>query len=138
MRVIGSVILGLMIVASPAAAKNLSAKTILKKEIREACGKAGGRLGRGAVIRKDLTGDGRRDLIVSHENIACRGGQRSGHCGAQVCSVNFYVRRAGGYRLNTEKLGIRVTVGKGKRPRIWMNAHGGQRYNVRWDGRRFR
>jgi len=127
MRMIGSVLVGLTIFASPTAAKNLPAKTIVKTEIMEACGKAGGRLARGAVIRKDVTGDGRRDLIISHERIICRGGQRSGHCGAQVCSVNFYVRRARGYRLNTGKLGIRVSVGKGKRPRIWMNAHGGHR-----------
>ena len=122
MRFVAMVIMLAIWPAGSVSAQSADAKTIIKKQIREACGKRGGRMRKGGAIHRDLTGDGKTDLIISHEAIACRSNQRSGFCGAQVCSVNIFVSRKGRLRLAKETLGGGVKVGRGKRPVIKMAA----------------
>ncbi len=93
---------------------------------------------KGGAIVRDLTGDGKADLLIDHDRIACRGGGRSGFCGMQVCSVYIYFNRNGRLTKSLDTLGGGVTIGKGKRPSISMYAHGGKSRRIRWDGKRFR
>jgi hypothetical protein len=124
--------------AAGAKAQSGSAKSIIQAQIREACGASGGRMQKGGAITRDLTGDGKADLLIDHDRIACRGGGRSGFCGMQICSVYIYVNRNGRLTKSLDTLGGGVTIGKGKRPSISMHAHGGKSRRIRWDGKRFR
>jgi hypothetical protein len=120
---------------SPAAIRSKAADYLVREQIAEACDGKEGKIDPGAVIERDLTGDGKADLIISHEGITCGNRERGGSCGAQVCSVMIYVRRGALLVLAREMLGTGVTVGDGA---IHMHAHGGKRGTVKWNGREFR
>lgn len=137
MRVLTSIVLAAITIAAPAASQSSNAARYLaNKEVAEACN-GGGRINPKGLIERDLTGDGRDDLIISHEWIECASGQRSMYCGMQVCSVNIYVREGKLLKLRGEFLGGGVSVGGGSRPKIEMYAHGGARGAIRWNGRSF-
>ena len=128
------------IAAAGAYAQSGSAKAIIQAQIREACEPGSGTMKNGSAIIRDLTGDGKADLLIDHAYITCKGGasRRSGFCGMQVCSVYIYVNRNGRLTKSLDTLGGGVTIGKGKRPSISMYAHGGKSRRIRWDGKRFR
>jgi hypothetical protein len=68
-------------------------------------------------IERDLTGDGKADLIISHEGIECANGHRSNAYGMQVCSVMIYVHRGPLLGLEVgDLLGMDVSVGGGSSP----------------------
>ena len=113
-----------------------AAAYLMDQEVRAACNGAG-RIAPEAFIERDLTGDGRDDLIVAHEGITCSNGRRSGYCGMQVCSVHIYVREGDLLRRKVEVLGGGLSVGKGAVPRISMHAHGGAQRQMQWNGRSF-
>jgi hypothetical protein len=73
--------------AGPADALSNPARYLINQQIAEACEGRGGSIDPAAVIERDLTGDGRADLIISHEGIQCADSGRSLYCGMQVCSV---------------------------------------------------
>jgi hypothetical protein len=126
--------------SSPAQALSNAARYLIDQQIAEACEwqGGGGTIDPAAVIERDLTGDGRADLIISHEGIACTDGSRSSFCGMQVCSVMIYVRRGALLEVAADdKLGMGVSVGEGEIPTIHMYGHGGQPTALRWDGRAF-
>ncbi|WP_147707516.1 hypothetical protein [Microvirga massiliensis] len=82
----------LALLATPAAARSRAAEFLVRVQINEACDGMEGKIDPRAVIERDLIGDGRADLIISHEGISCTGGapwRRSSFCGAQVCPVNI-------------------------------------------------
>jgi hypothetical protein len=113
-----------------AIAQSVDAQTreVLMREIAEACEGARGKIAREGAIERDLDGDGRDDLIVSHEYIDCGDGGmfgRSLYCGMQVCSVNVYMRGPDGLVLELETLGGGVEVGPGPMPTVRMYQHGG-------------
>lgn len=131
-------ILALLVLAlesSPSEARSKAAEYLVQEQMGQACGGERGRIDPGAVIERDLTGDGKADLVISHEGITCGSGGRSGFCGAQVCSVLIYVRRGSLLVLAREMLGAGVSVRGGE---IHMHAHGGRPGVVRWNGREFR
>ena len=130
----------LLALAVSTAAAEVRAETvreIVAREVADACGGAPGKLARDGLIARDLDGDGREDLIVSHEWITCAEGGgmggRSLFCGMQVCSVNIYVARGSGLVPEREMLGGGVRVGPGARPEITMYAHGGSEGSFRLD-----
>jgi hypothetical protein len=115
--------------------RSKAAQYLVREQIAEACDGKHGKIDPGAVIERDLTGDGRDDLIISHEGITCGNGERGGSCGMQVCSVMIYIRRGALLVLAREMLGAGVTV---RDAVIHMHAHGGKRGTVKWNGREFR
>ena len=126
--------------ASPAAARSKAAEYLVREEIADACESGQGSIDSAAVIERDLTGDGKADLVIAHEGIACVGGTtvRSLYCGMQVCDVKIYVRRGPLLKLEAEILGGGVRVESGRIPAIHMYAHGGKQGSIRWNGNGFR
>ncbi len=128
-----------VLAAAPAEALSNAARYLIDQQIGQACEGRGGTIDPAAVIERDLTGDGRADLIISHEGIRCSGGGRSLYCGIQVCSVMLYVRRGALLELAADdKLGMGVSVEDGAPPTIRMFGHGGRPTALRWDGQGFR
>lgn len=121
---------------SEGSARSKAAQWLVKQQIADACETGGGSIDPSGVIERDLNGDGRADLIISHEAISCGGG-RSGFCGMQVCSVLFYIRRGDLLVKVHEMLGANVEVRPGRIPAIFLSAHGGGGGTVRWNGRSF-
>jgi hypothetical protein len=131
----------ILLAVAPVPAQGLSnaAQYLIAQEVAAACDGGQGSIAPAAVIERDLTGDGRPDLVIAHEGIACAGGGRSAFCGMQVCSVLIYVRR--GALLEPEVddlLGQTVAVGDGSLPEIRWRGHGGAPHSMRWDGSAFR
>lgn len=123
---------------SAPAARSKAADYLVREQIAAACDGKQGTIDPAAAIEQDLTGDGRADLIISHEGISCANGGRSNACGAQLCSVMIYVRRGALLKLEREMLGVGVSAGEGKVPEISMYAHGGTLHSMKWNGRTFR
>jgi len=121
---------------APAQSSN-AAQWLADREIAQACG-GPGTFDTGGIIERDLTGDGRDDLILSHEAIRCASGGRSGFCGAQVCSVLIFVRDGDLMVEKTNMLGGGVSVSVDRSPVISGYGHGGGRWSIRWTGSAFR
>ncbi len=126
------------LLCAPAVARSKATEYLVAEQIAEACSGTGGQIDPAAVIEQDLTGDGKDDLIISHEGISCAGGGRSSFCGAQVCAFNVYVRRGALLELAKEMLGTMVSVDGSKVPSIRWYGHGGAKHLLRWDGSSFR
>jgi hypothetical protein len=123
---------------SAAFAESSAVSYLVKKEIAEACNGGEGSIDQAMIIERDLTGDGRDDLIISHEGISCANGMRSTFCGAQVCAFNVYLREGKLLKLEKEMLGISVRVSSDRVPVIRWYAHGGSEQKFRWNGSEFR
>ncbi|MEL7254436.1 MAG: hypothetical protein AAGL23_09705 [Pseudomonadota bacterium] len=111
---------------------------ILQGHVAEGClNGQGGRFVDG-VYQRDLTGDGLVDLIVDHGGMSCVGDfGRSGFCGAQVCSVIFYVNQGGTLTEVQEILAIVGEISDTPVPLIGLHGHGGGRNFWRWNGSAF-
>jgi hypothetical protein len=121
------------------AGRSKAAAYLVREQIAEACDGKAGTIDPASVIERDLTGDGKRDLVISHDGITCADGGNSTACGMQVCSVMIYVRRGALLEpVVDDLLGADVTVGEGTVPVIRLRAHGGTRHSLRWNGRGFR
>lgn len=124
--------------AAPAVAESRAAAYLAKQEINDGCDGRQGRIDPAGLIERDLDGDGMPDLIISHEAIRCAGKMsRSSHCGMQVCSVLFYLRRGSLLQKAHDMLGANVKVGRERIPKVHMDAHGGGGGYVRWNGKSF-
>lgn len=136
-------VLGLMVVmasvgAAAAQSYSKAAQYLMAQEIKGAC-PSGGRFNASGAIERDLNGDGRKDLILSHGGLTCKGSNRiSGYCGMQVCTVKIFVRQGSLLKLKSDFLGGGVTLGPTNVPVISGYAHGGAPWAIRWDGRNFR
>ncbi|MEM6588073.1 MAG: hypothetical protein AAF641_06465 [Pseudomonadota bacterium] len=110
---------------------------ILQGHVAEGCTNGAGAFQSG-VYQRDLTGDGLTDLIVDHGGINCtQGFGRSGFCGAQVCSVIFYVNQGGSLTEVQEILAIVGEISDTPLPLIGLHGHGGGRNFWRWNGVEF-
>lgn len=131
-------ILAMTISASEAQTQSKAVAYLVKQEIAEGCESRKGTMDRSGIIERDLNGDGLPDLILADDALRCSGqSERSLNCGMQVCSVTFYLRRGELLQKVHEMLGADVTVGTGQNPKVFMDAHGGTRGFVRWNGRTF-
>ena len=128
----------LVLCCAPAGAASKAAEFLVREQISQACEGSPGQIDPIAVVERDLTGDGRIDLIISHDGITCSNGSRSSFCGTQLCPVNFYVRRGGLLKREHKMLGAKVTVGDGDIPEIQMTAVDGKPGTVKWNGQKFR
>lgn len=128
----------LLMLAQPAAALSNAATFLIDGMVAEGCPE-GGTMDRSAVIERDLDGDGRDDLILSQERLACSGGgpSISLFCGMQVCTTPISLRRGDLLEQEVETLNSVVSVGSGNRPAIMLRSHGGAFRAIRWTGRAF-
>lgn len=125
--------------AVPAAAYSNAANYLIDQQIAAACDGKAGRIDPDSVIERDLTGDGRADLIIHHHGIGCFDAGRSNYCGAQECSFLIYVRRGTLFTLAGEFAGVEwIRVSEGRIPTIHTVAHGGKPIAVSWNRRKFR
>jgi hypothetical protein len=138
MRLIIALFISLLCYIPSALAESKATAYLVKKEIANGCDGKKGTIEQSAIIERDLTGDGRKDLIISHEGLTCAGGGRSLHCGIRVCLFNIYIRRGKLLKLETEMLGMEVRVTTEKIPIIHWYAHDGSAQKFRWNGKRFR
>ena len=132
----------MLVVASGAGAAAQSyskaARYLMAQEIKSAC-PSGGRFTSKGAIERDLNGDGRKDLVLSHGGVTCKGNNRiSGYCGMQVCTVKIFVRQGQLLKLKSDFLGGGVTLGPTSVPVISGYAHGGAPWAIRWNGHSFR
>lgn len=129
------------VAATPAAAQSSRAAAYLMgQEIAEGCGGGEGTIEPSGFVERDLTGDGRADLLVAHEAIRCLTGGAHGRslmCGVQVCSVRVYVREGALLALREDLLGAGVTVDGSTPPVVSGFSHGGAAWSFRWTGRGF-
>ncbi|WP_298858455.1 hypothetical protein [uncultured Sulfitobacter sp.] len=140
---IHAAVLGLVLVVASvgaAAAQSYSkaARYLMAQEIKAAC-PLGGRFTSKGAIERDLNGDGRKDLLLSHGELRCKGSRTlSKYCGMQVCTVKIFVRQGQLLKLSSDFLGGGVTLGPTNVPVISGYAHGGAPWAIRWNGRNFR
>lgn len=92
------------------------------------------------VFERDLTGDGKADLLLSHEGLTCKNTPtgRSNSCGMLACDILIYVRQ--GTLLVpvvTSLNGYDVTISADPVPIIRMRGFEGQPGSMRWDGSAF-
>ncbi|MGL5012602.1 MAG: hypothetical protein ACRC6I_22265 [Paracoccaceae bacterium] len=120
------------------AAQDSNAARYLAAEALDAACQAGGAFRPGGLIERDLTGDGRDDLIIDHGGIRCEGEDAvSGYCGMQACTVLIYVREGGLLMPAVEMLAAGIEVDDANPPAISGYAHGGDPWSFRWTGERF-
>lgn len=123
----------------PALALSNAANYLVAQEIGLACGGSPGRYDPDYVVERDLDGDGRSDLVISHEGIECQTTGRSAECGMMLCSIRVWVRRGDLLALAVDDLiGYNMTVGDGPTPEIRWVAENGAPVAMRWDGSGFR
>jgi hypothetical protein len=131
--------LSLPLAATPAAAYSKAADYLIAEQLTEACPDGNGHMSAAGVIERDLTGDGKKDLILSHDGITCGDVGRSQFCGAQACSVLIYVRRSALLQLEREELSVGVSVTDGAlTPVVHLTAHGGASSTLQWSDGAFR
>ena len=114
-----------------------AAEWLMDEQVGLGCEGRGGRF-EGGFFETDLDGDGRNDLVLSHEGITCNAApSRSLFCGAQACSVLIYLRRGKLLQKVDEALGMQVQVSDDARPVIRMFGHGGTPHAIAWTGTGF-
>ena len=126
----------MVLMAQSASAESKAARYLIREQIKAAC-PAGGTFDKAGIIERDLTGDGKSDLILDHGAITCNDGNRSGFCGIRACSVLFYVREGNLLKQKLEILSIGATVTGGNPPSIKLTGHNFQESSVRWNGATF-
>lgn len=132
--------LAFIAVAAPLSAQSYSkaAQYLMAQEITAAC-PSGGHFAPQGAIERDLNGDGRKDFLLSHDQVTCKGSNKiSRSCGMQVCTVKIFLREGQLLKLKSDFLGGGVTVGPTRVPVISGYAHGGDPWAIRWNGRAFR
>lgn len=117
--------------------RSRAAQYLIDQQIAESC-QAGGRFEPWGVVEIDLTGDGRRDLLLNHEALVCNGSMfRSLNCGAALCTVYLFVREGSLLEPTNEILSLGTTVLPGSPPTIRTHSRQGVAYDWRWNGSAF-
>ena len=135
------VLVGFVIASShiqPASALSNAARYLIDQEIERGCEGRGGSMTSEGVFERDLDGDGRADLILTHDGMACQGSlSRSLECGTQICTTKIYLRRGGLLRLIEEFASHSLSIGPGKRPIIKLYGHNSGPAYLQWNGAAF-
>lgn len=115
-----------------------AAEWLRDQAIEEGCDGRTGKMLSDAIFVRDLDADGRDDLILSHDGIVCSGQpQRSIYCGAQVCSLNIFLRRGDLLKFAGEADALVESISNASPPIIALYLHGGAKARVQWDGSQF-
>lgn len=113
-------------------------RMIVDQNVNEGCDGRGGTISPDSVYVRDLNGDGVHDLIIAHDGIVCsRFPQQSIECGAQVCTVNFYLFQAGRLEFTATGLALVTSISNDEPPVINLYLHGGSTASVQWNGAQF-
>jgi hypothetical protein len=130
--------LGLTCGLQPALALSPEAARIATSEAQYGCEGPGGRFSAKGAIERDLTGDGKPDLLINHDELTCSSSiGRSGSCGAAACTVKIFVREGTRLREVLDILSASVEIGPGSPPRIELS-RGPNSHAYRWNGRAFK
>ncbi|MEX0404830.1 hypothetical protein ABGN05_04035 [Aquibium sp. LZ166] len=122
--------------SAPALAQSKAAKYLIDQEVSKAC-EGPGTIRPESAIERDITGDGRDDLIINHRGIWC-GSSQSGFCGMQLCDVLIYVRKGSLLHLELETMSGSLRLSDENPPDIYLSSHGGDEVPIKWDGNKFR
>ncbi|WP_319569291.1 hypothetical protein [Cohaesibacter marisflavi] len=89
-----------------AAPRSKATLYLLNQQIEAGCESGAGRFHHQGVFEVDLNGDGKLDLVLSHQGLHCKGRlERSSLCGAQFCTILVYYRRGQLLKKQDEFLG---------------------------------
>ncbi len=112
--------------ASASFALSKAARYLIDQEIAEGCDGRSGTFGADGIFEVDLTGDGKKDLVLAHQAITCDGGlAMSLYCGMQVCSIKVYHRKGALLVLHEEFLGRILDFTPSPKPAFTVMSHGG-------------
>lgn len=124
--------------AGEIAAASKAAQYLVNQHVAEGCPDGGGTFAAGGVIERDLTGDGKPDLVIDHSSLQCNGGGRSSFCGMQACSVDIYVREGALLKPAGNFLSVGgVRVQRGNPPILKMTNTKFKPYTARWKNGQF-
>ncbi|GJE16419.1 hypothetical protein [Methylobacterium marchantiae] len=123
----------------PAQAESAAARYLVSQQVAKTCPK-GGQFKPAGIMERDLTGDGRPDLVLNLAELSCRGAANgtNDECGAAHCPVLFFVRQGDLLVLKEEIASIGARIGSGAVPRITLVSFEYKEHTVRWDGSAFR
>lgn len=133
--------------AGPAGAVSNAAEYLIAKAISDACESGRGRFEK--ALERDVTGDGKADLLLDHQDLQCEGGQTF-TCGPALppgCLVTFYVREGALLIEKHSYMGDGFSIGRGDPPTIRIVDVGGpskklggavRERSIRWNGRAFK
>lgn len=114
------------------------ALTIVERQLKSACGSAGGtlsggRAGQKAFYEGDLTGNGEMDFILSHSGVRCANDQINLRCGMEGCSLLIFARQGADLELAIELDALDFEVEAGNPvPIINYLKKGGEIGTLRW------
>ena len=140
LRSLAAPFLSVALAAPSAAQESNAARWLVSERLSAVCEDGQGLFDPRGIIERDLTGDGRPDLILFDDYVTCSTGARyrPTTCESGACEFNVYVREC---RLLQPKLSDltveRLDVLMGTPPVIVYAQREGVRA-VRWDGRAFR
>lgn len=124
--------------ATPDGQRGLDRASAMAQEIAVACDGRPGRFEPEGVVEADLTGDGREDLVLSHDGVVCEGGAaRSAVCGIRACYYIVYVATDDGLVQRHEGLSVGVRLRSGEPPRLDLLGHDLTKHALLWTGSGF-
>ena len=126
--------------AAPAAAQDSNAaRWLVTERLSSVCETGEGMFDLQGIIERDLTGDGRDDLILFDDYVTCSGTAfRPTTCEFGECEFNVYVREGALLQPKlTDRTVARLDVLTGEPPVIVYAQRDGVR-SVRWNGSLFR
>ena len=121
--------------ALPGHAASKSAKRLVQQTIEEACGGKGD-IEPAGIVERDLTGDGKADLLINYGSITCHEGI-NGFCGSGGCSIDVYVSRNGKLGQKQDMFGADMEIIDGKPALIKIYDRDGASHTYRWKDGRF-
>ncbi len=110
---------------------------LVSKQLSKACHNGQGRVLREAIIERDITGDGKLDLILDLSGFECDRGKNE-FCETQNCTIVIYIRKGRHLRKVGDYITENLSVSRGSRPIISMWDAERKPYSVRWTGERFK
>lgn len=111
---------------------------LIEEQVAEGCPIGGkGRFQPGSVVERDLAGDGKAGLIISHDGLQCASGNRSALCGLRPCLVLLYVREGTLLKKQTEALSMGESAGTGSPLPINLISDDFKERTLLWNGQDF-
>ena len=140
MRLSITLLAALVVAALPAVAQDSNAaRWLVTERLAAVCEEGQGLFNAEGIIERDLTGDGRPDLILFDDFVTCAGRKfRASTCRAGECEFTVYVREGALLQPKlSDRTVERLDVLAGEPPVIVYAQRDGVR-SVRWNGRAFR
>ena len=127
-----------MTAAVELAAASKAAQYLVNQHVAAGCPDGGGTFAAGGVIERDLTRDGKPDLVIDHSRLQCNHGGQSSFCGMQACSVDIYVREGALLKPAGNFLSVGgVSLQSGNPPILKMTNTKFKPYTARWKNGQF-